>query len=632
MERNGLDFVKSEKYSYKASGVGACIARSCKNAQRGITLVALIISIIILLILAGVTISLTIGENGLFAEAKRAKQATIQAQKNEEILLKDIEDYLNTITISEKGYNETYGVNEPKLKTGMIPVYYENGVWKKADEKNTNKQWYDYENKQWANIVTVADSDRELREAEVGTEIPMNKITTFFVWIPRYAYSITSGYKQGSEGTGSIDITFLKGNTNVGVDGKGYETDYDETNLKAGDVTPRIVHPGFTFGDNQLTGIWVAKFEASGTNINQEAVGNASSSSSTPVAVDSTTYVKILPSVISWRHISTGEAQYQSMKMSSNIEKYGWTNQVNSHLIKNNEWGAVAYLCYSQYGKVPMTNGSGSTVSGSHWYDMYTGAGPNTASSEAWYGQENGVDKNGGVFTEEKHGYYTLNGQLSSTTGNVYGVYDMAGGAWERVAAYLDNGNNNLTNNGNSVTDKNIKYFKNNILEEAYSAYWNAYQVGEEEKSNKIKVIFEEGEDVEKEITQSQLWQNANFGENYQAARKRITDATYEKLPKGIGVSETANSHSFYGPYSETITEEDGTEKQVYKGWTWWKTPTTKGNATTWNKDYVLIGHASRPFVVRGGCCYYGAGAGVLCSNVAYGDAYSYGFRPVLAF
>ena len=54
-------------------------------------------------------------------------------------------------------------VNRPELVEGMIPVYYENGVWKKADTTNEDetKKWYSYteENKQWANVVTVESSN-----------------------------------------------------------------------------------------------------------------------------------------------------------------------------------------------------------------------------------------------------------------------------------------------------------------------------------------------------------------------------------------------------------------------------------------------------------------------------------------
>ena len=55
-----------------------------KKQDKGITLVALVITVIILLILAGITLSLTIGENGIIAKAKQAKENMLQAEKEEE--------------------------------------------------------------------------------------------------------------------------------------------------------------------------------------------------------------------------------------------------------------------------------------------------------------------------------------------------------------------------------------------------------------------------------------------------------------------------------------------------------------------------------------------------------------------
>ena len=496
----------------------------------------------------------------------------------------------------------------------MIPVYYdeENKVWKKADENNSDNLWYNYEEKKWANIVTVAEEDKELRDAEVGTEIPMDKITTFFVWIPRYAYSIESGYKEGNTGSGKINVVFLKGNTNKDKDDTKYEEDYDETKIEEGGVTPMIVHPAFTNGNNNLNGIWVAKFEASGINDSGEAVGNASSTSS---STNSTTgaYVRILPSQVSWRHITIGESEYQSMQMGENSSKYGWTNSVNSHLIKNSEWGAVAYLCYSDYGSIPMTNGSGTYSSGGYYYDMYTGAGPKATNNEGRY--EN--------FTEETYGYNTSLGVLSSTTGNVYGIYDMAGGAWERVASYLDNGNGNLNTYGKSTSNSSVKYFENGILNSQYDAYWEKYEVSAEEKENKIQV----GSST---ISQGTLWNWANKGIEYNEARKRLTEANFNNMFKfkGIGINETTKTFSYYAPY--------GTNSGYYGWFTTVKdtgTNTTQEYGKTWNNDYTLIGHASGPFVVRGGLCYGGSTAGVLASYVTGGDAKDHnGFRPVLAF
>ena len=48
--------------------------------------------------------------------------------------------------------------------------------------------------------------------------------------------------------------------------------------------------------------------------------------------------------------------------------------------------------------------------------------------------------------------YYTSS-LKASTTGNIYGIYDMSGGAWEYVAAYVNNGNSNLTGNGSSLVN-----------------------------------------------------------------------------------------------------------------------------------------------------------------------------------
>lgn len=62
------------------------------KGQKGITLVALVITIIVLLILASVTISLTLGENGLFKTAKNAGKNYANAQRDE---LYGINAYLN---------------------------------------------------------------------------------------------------------------------------------------------------------------------------------------------------------------------------------------------------------------------------------------------------------------------------------------------------------------------------------------------------------------------------------------------------------------------------------------------------------------------------------------------------------
>ena len=56
-----------------------------KKEEKGITLIALVVTIIVLLILARIAISLTIGNNGLFSRAQNAVDVWNEATKKEEI-------------------------------------------------------------------------------------------------------------------------------------------------------------------------------------------------------------------------------------------------------------------------------------------------------------------------------------------------------------------------------------------------------------------------------------------------------------------------------------------------------------------------------------------------------------------
>ena len=486
--------------------------------------------------------------------------------------------------------------NSPEIVAGMLPVIYDETAkaWKKVDDSNLGK-WYDYSEKKWANVML---SD--------GIEIDENGIVTtmgsMFVWIPRYAYCITSGYQQGGENVrGTIDIKFLKENTNLTT---------DEKTTRFSDVAGQgnwIIHPVFTDGsknnyaeggwDRELNGFWVAKFEASGVE-NGQAVGNASESSSTPVAPTENTAVRVLPNVISWRHITIGDSQYRCMQMCQNTN-YGWTaGSVDTHLIKNDEWGAVAYLCYSPYGNVPMINGS-CVNAGSYSYNLYTGAGPQSSSSEDKYTYDS------------NHAYNTELGVLTSTTGNEYGIYDMAGGCQDPVAAYLNNKNNNLNNNGNSTY---ATYFTNNELNSEYAKYWNRYEVSSEERNNAIVI------DSNETLTQKQLWSTDLNTEKYNIARLRITTATYNnaELCKGIGANEVSGSFSYYGVNSN-------------KSWAWFLTTTQTGNGRAWDSDLMNIGHAYGPFLMRGGSFGLDDRAGVLYYGMHEGIIrYYIGFRPAL--
>ena len=319
---------------------------------------------------------------------------------------------------------DTSGANKPALTSNMIPVYYDStsNVWKKADEKNADKssQWYDYDNKMWANAVTVTSTNRDAYlKASVGTTIPMDDINTMWVWIPRYTYtylntntpqSINIKFEEGTASSGTIKCTDAVTGTS-----STSETCTDTTNngLVAG--TSTYTHPAFWWDKNdnnvretgeELTGIWVGKFEVS---------SDTTCTVSINVAVGSgcnlqTIRPQIKPNVTSWRGAQAGTFFNGIQKMRESGNKYGFSTTDETHMMKNMEWGAVTYLSHSKYGiNKEIAINSANTYT--------TGCGP----------QSEGSTSEGSTC----NGYTTALGQSASTTGNVTGVYDMSGGSWE---------------------------------------------------------------------------------------------------------------------------------------------------------------------------------------------------------
>ena len=354
--------------------------------------------------------------------------------------------------------------------------------------------WYNYDEKRWANAKTKNES--------------------LFVWIPRYAYRITyyesetsdkatgyyDGYGQWSAATGEIRLKIDSGIQTVDYNGEKY-----------------IVHPAFEENlenggwGKDLKGMWIAKFEANGTGPSLKFTYGVSSTRS--------------------QNIGT---QYTSARQAT----YGYTGQqgedgntsfMNSHMMKNSEWGAVAYLTHSKYGlngKEIAINNNGTTY--------YTGGG-------------------------QGESYKTNTNQ--STTGNVYGIYDLSGNAWEYVVAF------------NSV-DTN-RCFSNYGWTEATGLTTDSESTKYATKYNNATSNY--------------------YGNNIIYTVGKVGDATKEV---NTGGSINTTNTSYY---------------------------------SNWFSDYPDLAHSGNPFFRRGGNYSNGSSAGVFCSddNHGYSDSY-YGFRTVL--
>mgnify|MGYP005774564877 CR=1 FL=1 len=250
-----------------------------------------------------------------------------------------------------------------------------------------------------------------------NTIVDESDIDLWYVWIPRYKYQLFNA-NNGSVNPQEIQIEFESGINSTGtvkctdaVSGSG---DVSEicTNASNGNW---YTHPAFTFGNQELTGFWVGKFEISGT-------------------IDEIT---IKPNVSSLRGqiVSAFFTAIQNLELSYSLNG-------DSHMMKNMEWGAVTYLSHSKYGTC--TDGKCVEVGINNNSNYMTGCGDFPGSSES----------------TNCNKYDTTSGMLASTTQNIYGVYDMNGSAWEYLMGGIVNADGSFySNNSGFIDSPSSKYY-----------------------------------------------------------------------------------------------------------------------------------------------------------------------------
>ena len=544
------------------------------KSTKGITLVALVVTIIILLILAGVSINLLTGQNGLINRAKDSKIQTEIASIKEEIQidiigkqaenegnisdssLKIILEKYGTINYEEDGttiksittkkgsyeiaifdiWNGTTKEDGPKAPTfttvanepdingfNKSNTYYVS--WDLSNSTYTiddatlisgtaPENWYDYtagQNK-WANVKTTGGGN-----------------DCYWVWIPRYAYKVPTRSSTAE----IIEIKFLQEDTNIPI---GETVAITNTIPTPGTW---VVHPAFTNAGNggfgELTGIWVAKYEASSNSstvvenptVAQLAIDGGS-------ATDTDLKVRVKPNVTSWRGITVNNIFTVCRNLTETGNSLENTSNLNSHMMKNTEWGAVAYLSRSVYGK-----------NGEVWNNPYYNNTTNYSPITGLCGNESNGKDSATTDITKTYKYNETGGGNASTTGNVYGIYDMAGGAWEYVAGYLSE----ITALTNYTT-----------LASADSKYKDVYAGTSSDRNT-----------------------------NYNANTGKYGDAVYETSSSG-------------------------------------------GSLTgSWDSSHSNFPYSSYPVFSRGGHALYGSGAGVFAFFSGSGAAGTpYSFRPVV--
>ena len=484
--------------------------------------------------------------------------------------------YINSICRSGDSNNDC----QVDVDSNMIPVRYtgttSRAEWTSianAEDANNIGQWYDYRQQKWANAVTV-EPDKLSKYQGKDTVIDEEDVLGYWVYVPRYSYEVqrlnaTDHYVDNSDfsivfekttdlkkspaaSCNSTDPTVsqmwtngIANNAASNIAAKDYRTgcgldrsypsnDVANLNIHNGGTT-WTTHPAFTFGDTELNGFWVGKFELTGSQSAPTVKPNEFANISEPIG----DFYDTIKSIGQPDTANTGGNGLSLATNQHNLSTY------KSNMMKNDEWGATAYLSASQFGarvnKVynnaariwyykdsnglyqmykdadgqnvdqcyyskraynassnsvtstdtgigcfrdangNVVSSNGVSLNTSYTYTYTTNANGDTAQYTSavnhWGGNHTGCGPNnssGSVTAYEScepnsdHSYQGSIGQLASTTNNVYGVYDMAGGDWEYVAA-------NITTSDNSTQTNSTSYMKN----QSNGTYFNLFRTSD---------------------------------------------------------------------------------------------------------------------------------------------------------
>ena len=428
-----------------------------KNNAKGITLIALIITIIVLLVLAGVTIAMLTGENGIINKAMQAKIRTEEAKETEEAGLKEIENYLNGKSVeagvvvqdlksikSDGTEGEAIGKKISDGAGGVVPVpegfYYVGGTVKSG--------------------VVISDSEDDKNKYKgqevVGKDLNGNQ----FVFIP--VNGIDFKYEQDHTYDGKHEYAYtttLSGWTNVS----------DSWSDDSGEPASVKNYGGFFIG----------RYEAGYPDeIKEGTIVNYKNSATGKVPVSKA-------GVASWNLVNqtVAKAATESMYNAANskvksklVDSYAWDTTCkwlkNSGIIKDDSAGKVSSTSYGNYYDSTFTIPKG-TLYAKHIYLNKKKDGV----SSSWYFWNGGAGKYSyGIVNDEKgmkvgvktgetvpenatrpegaedaaSNYYTADGRIEIATGSsddtrTNNIYDLAGNMWEwttETKIRKNNGNN----------------------------------------------------------------------------------------------------------------------------------------------------------------------------------------------
>ncbi len=543
------------------------------------------------------------------------------------------------------------------MDSNMIPVVYAGNTtspaWAKADTSNsTAANWYDYTSHQWANAVTVTSSTlASYKSAAPGTIIPEADIMSYWVYIPRYAYNVQRYSVENDPTTTQTpwDIKFQKA-----TEAKLTAQANNASGLYTNNVSAANrwqTHPAFTYGSTELNGIWLGKYETGDTWGFCTHDGNANCGVS-QVGIARAARARIKPdmSPMTMQRIAYQYQTAQGMLATNNLTAATTRLSVS----KDSEWSAATYLSNSRFGIYASYNTTNPSQSPAYYPLEYGDPTPGTtvpSANKVWNnalcneGRDAGNQCSGSLttpatssataLTQTGYGpagtvaaptdsftnaasdagsrYYTLRGMLASTTHNVYGLYDMAGGVWEYNMSVYTNASG-------------VPYSGSGVLNPTYPCNSGFLFNG--------GAIFGGGTgncgagsnntDPSININNAAPWNYTAPSGNYVAGAGSRAKSPMLDFYDG-GQFTNNHPHTNFNQCDFKSCGGRGLHETLTK-----KTLSTSDSVASWNGDHSYFVYADYPWSIRGGHVNNGAAAGVWSVSRAYGlGHWYYGWRAV---
>ena len=370
----------------------------CKNRKdgSGITLIALVITIIVLLILAGVTTAALSGNNGILTRAKEAKEKTEQAQKEEEQTLSNMENILNNATnFSNINMADTNPAGAMPADVTILESDANKGIVIK-DKNNNEWVWVEVPKTTVFSDLTI-DTTKELTEQNY-TDIK-NKLISY-----------ATTYREGKVGQGyNWTDEWYNG---CGMTSDEYTIAYQ-----------KMLKSVYTYG-----GFWILRYEAGIEGTTTETT-NARTGSSARITIGTSPKAVSQKDAIPYNWVYCSEAQALAKEMTPN-------SNYTSSLMFGIQWDL---LC--KYLEVKGKLATANINSDSSAWGIYSNVGRTISSNKAKQTTNNGSTWT--TITGTKPASSVLLTAGASEETNKMNIYDFAGNEWEWTLEHVTSDSNN---------------------------------------------------------------------------------------------------------------------------------------------------------------------------------------------